>query len=129
MTEQEIEDGRSPAGGFTKATLASWGVPWPPPKGWQLRLLRGEDFDDEPASSKRATPCAETELLHEVMMAVINAGHGDILKGIESLNAYYGGDLPTVEDVIGGRPRRAIITGGISFDDLVYSFTCARSIR
>jgi hypothetical protein len=26
--------------GFTKRTLASWGVPWPPPKGWRERLER-----------------------------------------------------------------------------------------
>jgi len=24
--------------GFTKETLASWGVQWPPPKGWRERL-------------------------------------------------------------------------------------------
>lgn len=39
LTMEDIEAGRSPAGGWTKATLASWGVPWPPPKGWQRRLL------------------------------------------------------------------------------------------
>jgi hypothetical protein len=34
-TEEEIEAAMTPAGGWTKATLASWGVPWPPPKGWR----------------------------------------------------------------------------------------------
>lgn len=29
---------RTKAGGWTKATLAGWGVPWPPPKGWLKRL-------------------------------------------------------------------------------------------
>jgi hypothetical protein len=24
--------------GFTRAQLAEWGVPWPPPKGWRRRL-------------------------------------------------------------------------------------------
>ena len=63
-------------------------------------------------------------------MAVINAGQSDILKGIDELNVYYGGGpLPTVADVIGGRPEHAIITGDISFDDTVYSFKCARTIK
>jgi hypothetical protein len=39
MTRDEIEAGRTPAGGFTKAQLAKWGVPWPPPKGWKKALL------------------------------------------------------------------------------------------
>ena len=38
ITEAEIEAGRSPAGGWTRAQLAEWGVPWPPPKGWRRRL-------------------------------------------------------------------------------------------
>jgi len=42
LTAQEIEAGRSPRGGWTEATLAAWGVPWPPPKGWQRRLLKDE---------------------------------------------------------------------------------------
>jgi hypothetical protein len=34
-----------------------------------------------------------------------------------------------IAEVIGGRPQHAIITGDISFDDKVYSFKCARTIR
>lgn len=41
LTEEEIEAARSPAGGWSKATLAGWGVPWPPPKGWRHRLVHG----------------------------------------------------------------------------------------
>lgn len=37
----EIEAAKSPAGGFSRATLAAWGVPWPPPKGWRKRLENG----------------------------------------------------------------------------------------
>ena len=37
-TAEEIEAARTPAGGWTRATLAGWGVPWPPPKGWRKRL-------------------------------------------------------------------------------------------
>ncbi|HEY3691113.1 MAG TPA: hypothetical protein VGL46_12540 [Pseudonocardiaceae bacterium] len=34
----EIEAARTPAGGFTRAQLAAWGVAWPPPKGWKKEL-------------------------------------------------------------------------------------------
>jgi hypothetical protein len=42
----EVEKARSANGGWTKAKLAEFGVPWPPPKGWkrelEKRLARGE---------------------------------------------------------------------------------------
>jgi hypothetical protein len=47
LTPEEVEAGRSPAGGFTRAQLAAWGVPWPPPAGWLRALLRGEDGSDD----------------------------------------------------------------------------------
>lgn len=42
LTSDEIEQARSPAGGWTRATLANWGVPWPPPKGWKYALENGK---------------------------------------------------------------------------------------
>ncbi len=43
MTRQEmeakIESLKSSKGGWTKASLASLGVPWPPPAGWKAKLL------------------------------------------------------------------------------------------
>lgn len=41
-TEADIEAARTPRGGWTRETLAGWGVPWPPPKGWRKALLEGE---------------------------------------------------------------------------------------
>lgn len=38
-TAEEIEAARTEKGGYNAATLAQWGVPWPPPKGWKQRLL------------------------------------------------------------------------------------------
>ena len=43
VSAEEIEAGRSPAGGFTRKQLAAWSVPWPPPTGWLAALLREED--------------------------------------------------------------------------------------
>lgn len=36
----EIEMGKSIAGGYTRAQLSKWGVPWPPPKGWKADIER-----------------------------------------------------------------------------------------
>ena len=40
ITEEEIMAWQTPKGGWTKDTLAEWGIPWPPPKGWKKGLLR-----------------------------------------------------------------------------------------
>jgi hypothetical protein len=37
-THEQIEAGQTQAGGWTKAKLAEWGVPWPPPRGWRKKL-------------------------------------------------------------------------------------------
>ncbi len=39
MTRDEIDAAATPSGGWTRATLAGWGVSWPPPKGWRKALL------------------------------------------------------------------------------------------
>ena len=41
LTEAEIEAGQTEKGGFTRAQLEEWGVPWPPPKGWKEALIAG----------------------------------------------------------------------------------------
>lgn len=40
ITEKEIEDVKTSAGGWTRNTLASWGISWPPPKGWRKTILQ-----------------------------------------------------------------------------------------
>ncbi len=37
---REVEAAKTPAGGWTRRTLARWGVPWTPPKGWKAELRR-----------------------------------------------------------------------------------------
>jgi transcriptional regulator with XRE-family HTH domain len=44
ISELEIEAERTAKGGWTRATLAKWGVPWPPPKGWRRALIEGQRF-------------------------------------------------------------------------------------
>ena len=46
ITEEVIDDGRSPAGGWTNAQLRSWGVPIPPPRGWRKKLIKLGRWED-----------------------------------------------------------------------------------
>ena len=133
LTEAEIEAAKSPKGGWTAKTLATWGVSWPPPHGWKDALLKGLPIPGSPAA-KRVTATDDgssvdhEKLLHQVVMAVINAGQGHILNELPEVAAYYNCRIPTVEEVVGGRPENAIITGAITFDDRVCSFSCARMV-
>lgn len=38
LTPEQIESGKTTAGGWTRKQLAEWGVPWPPPAGWKRKL-------------------------------------------------------------------------------------------
>lgn len=53
VSAADIEAARSPAGGWRRATLAKWGVPWPPPKGWRKALIDGRTI---PAQKAIAAP-------------------------------------------------------------------------
>jgi hypothetical protein len=37
---REVDEARTAKGGWTAASLRSFGVPWPPPSGWQAVLLK-----------------------------------------------------------------------------------------
>jgi hypothetical protein len=132
VSAEEIDAAKTAKGGWDRATLAAWDIGWPPPKGWRQMLIDGAPIPQpgvagEPATAIRPSDAPEAKILREVVMAVIEAGRADILATVNSLNAYYGHDLPTVADVIGDGPRNAIIQGGISFDDKVFRFECVRS--
>lgn len=43
LTREEIEKHRTQNGGFTRATLAAWGISWPPARGWKYKLITGRD--------------------------------------------------------------------------------------
>lgn len=87
LTEAEIEAGKSPAGGYTRAQLAAWGVPWPPPQGWRQALLAGTPIGGpEPADT--------AALLRQLTLAVIERGHAEIVHELPELLAYFGAELP-----------------------------------
>ncbi len=41
-TLEEIIAARTGSGGWTRHQFESWGVPYPPPKGWQRGLIAGK---------------------------------------------------------------------------------------
>ena len=41
ISREEILKKKTARGGWLKADLAEWGVPWPPPKGWLRALTEG----------------------------------------------------------------------------------------
>ena len=126
LSNEEIEAGRTERGGFTRETLASWGISWPPPHNWKKALLAGEQIEVlEPESHPDSI---EAELLHEIIMALIETGNGHLLASIENANKFYGCNIPTVADIVGGRPSTALIDGGISWDDKVYRFSVMRKV-
>ena len=63
VTDEQIEAGKSPRGGFSRKTLASWGVPWPPPKGWRTALRTGKPM---PNGRK---PSRQMEIWREIRRA------------------------------------------------------------
>ncbi len=46
VTEAMILAAMTPSGGWTKAQLREWGVPWPPPAGWKERLIHSTAFSE-----------------------------------------------------------------------------------
>ena len=100
--EADIEAGKTSAGGYSRAQLAEWGVPWPPPKGWKKALLRGHPFE-APAQAEEfhysttdvlLSPIrphvAAHDLLSQVCVAVIDAGHAPDLYRFPDVLEYFG---------------------------------------
>lgn len=46
VTKEEIMAAQTPNGGWTKETLAKWGVAWPPKKGWKAELIKKSEAPD-----------------------------------------------------------------------------------
>jgi hypothetical protein len=42
LSKEEIEACKSAKGGYSRAALARFGVPWPPPRGWKQALIKGQ---------------------------------------------------------------------------------------
>lgn len=136
ITAKEIEAAKTPKGAWTKHTLAGWGVPWPPPRGWKAALIAGVPIEqgailkaaerEERASRDResAKESLEAKLLRDVVLTLSSVGMAHLLAELPEVLAYFGGQTPSVADVIGCRPPPELITGAIALDDKVWSFSC-----
>lgn len=84
VSPQEIEEARTPAGGWTKQQLAAWGVEWPPAKGWKddlvRRFLDGGGELPKPAVRHQCSRCRSSRELYHPIPA-----HGGVVSpaGIE----------------------------------------------
>jgi hypothetical protein len=50
---EEIEAAKTRRGGWSRATLAAWGVPWPPPRGWRHALQKQRSAEQRGRVSER----------------------------------------------------------------------------
>lgn len=102
LTMKEIEAGKSKKGGYTRAQLAEWGVPWPPPHGWVNKLLAGDEIEPLTIEGSVIRPEESAhEVLHKVVMAVISHNHAADLYDFPDVLAYFGAQLPAEESAYG----------------------------
>lgn len=110
VTAAEIEAAMTKKGGWTRETLAGWGVSWPPPKGWRDKLIAGEalpapDRDTiEPSPIRPSIPAHD--LLRMVVLAVIDKGHASDLYDFPDVLEYFGAKNPDDPDAAYGPATR-----------------------
>lgn len=107
LTDAEIEAGKSRKGGFKRAQLAKWGVPWPPPHGWRRALLAGDPIPSPNHPDKTRAPIDRSQperalyspdmtqkdahaILRQVVVSVLNAGHASDLYEFPDVMRYFG---------------------------------------
>lgn len=99
LTLEQINAGKTPKGGWSKAQLAEWGVPWPPAKGWQQKLIAGETFPAPAIKESLIRPGVDAhDLLRQVVVAVINANHAADLHAFPDVLEYFGSHADEVPD-------------------------------
>lgn len=80
ISEEEILAARSPKGAWTRKTLAEWGVPWPPPRGWKDCILaHGVPYQPELNETKQKEP--EVPITQEGLQRVMDASVPDLIDG------------------------------------------------
>lgn len=95
LTEADLEAGKSVRGGYSKAQLAKWGVPWPPPHGWKEALLAGKTCEE---AGLLEGPSAD-DILRKVVLRVVERGQASILYDMPDVLAYFGARIPTEEPI------------------------------
>lgn len=124
-SEAEIEAGKSPAGAWTRETLAGWGIAWPPKRGWKKRLIAehrrwqrgGVERVLSPAGSNE--PDGFSSAGHETQQYLVRMVQGDagaMVIGSEVAHLWNGVDTAcrmwSTSDMTVVRPRRAYVVYG-----------------
>lgn len=86
LTREEILAASTGNKGWTRKQLASWGVAWPPPKGWMERLIDGT-HQQEPISC--GSNCPADNISKAAIRAIMKAGGVDENEAVERLAAEY----------------------------------------
>lgn len=106
VTLKEINAAKTPKGGWTKAQLAIWGVPWPPVSGWIERLVNGEEFPKEQFVPSPIRPDTTAhDLLRKVVTAVVESGHASDLYDYPDVLDYFGSRVPETHEIADHHPR------------------------
>lgn len=85
-TEAEIDAAKTERGGWDRATLAGWGVPWPPPKGWRKQLIEGKIQPPADAGLHK--------IIQDMAMAAVNAGQTHLFYHLPHVLTYFGAQIP-----------------------------------
>lgn len=105
LTKEQIEAGKTEKGGFTRKQLESWGVPYPPPKGWQEALMEGKTMEEAGLESIPYSPIRNKmnahDLLRQVVLAVVDAGHASDLYDYPDVLEYFGSRKPDPSELVG----------------------------
>lgn len=98
VSAREIEAAKTRKGGWTRETLAGWGVSWPPPKGWREKLIAGEELPVPDRNTIEPSPIRPSipahDLLCKVVLAVIDKGHAGDLYDFPDVLEYFGSKVP-----------------------------------
>lgn len=86
LTRAEIFAASTGSKGWSKKQLASWGVAWPPSKGWIERLIDGSH---EPEPVVCGELCPADDISKAAVRALMKMGAVDEAEAIERLAAEY----------------------------------------
>jgi len=71
-TPEQIAAARTAAGGWRRDTLESWGVSWPPQKGWRRELEGRPEYPDEMPPLQTIGQAARQMLPHSQLSAMVS---------------------------------------------------------
>lgn len=81
ITNEEIDAHKTAAGGWTRATLARWGVPWPAPKGWRKTIVECGFPYDPALNTHGGRKAEEFRVSEERLQQIMDDSKPDLIDG------------------------------------------------